>query len=81
MRWLPDDLVKRYGKKDGPLPKFPPGNVVATRFWLFYQSPKTPSNMMGVRSSVAYQAAKAGIARSKAEPGIDPKTDIRAKRD
>lgn len=81
MRWLPDNIIEQYGTKDGPLPKFPAGNVIAARFWVFYQNPETPKNLMGVRTSVAYRAAKAGIARSKAEPGIDPKTDPRAKRD
>lgn len=81
MNILPNDIIEQYKRKGGPLPKWPPGTVIGCRFWTFYMNPATPRNMLGVPTSLTRKAGLAALARVKAEPGIDPKTDPRARRE
>ena len=65
----------------GPLPKFPAGNLVADRFWIAYRHGEAHRSGAGPKGSVGARAFRAGLARRKAEPGIDPAMDPRARRD
>jgi hypothetical protein len=72
LRTIDNQEIDSWGKAGGPLPSYPPGNVLSNRFWTAYQQGEAMIAMAGERGSLASRGFAAGLKRRKVEPGIDP---------